>query len=489
MRVWLVNPPVIRDRPTGIGSVVQNMFYNSPPLGLAYLAAVLEGDGHRCFITDSPVMQLTVRDLPGMARELRPDLVGITSSTPYFVSAVEAAEAIRAELGPRVPICIGGPHFNANPDLLLEHHVFDFGVQGEGEYTLQDAVQELEAGRGVHDVIGTVVRDGDRLHFAPPRPLLDDLSPLPLPSRHLLPIDRYVPLPNDEYRLPKTAMITSRGCPYHCIFCAHHTFGHRHRTNGARRVVEEMHQVVRRYGVRDVAFVDSLFTPNRKRVDDLLTAMERDPPGVSWTCSCRANLLDEEMLRRMKANGCWKIRIAIESGNEQILKTIKKQVSKEQFAETVRIADMLGIQVKAFFMIGHIGDTAETIEETIDFACSLPLVDVTAQINTPLPGTPQYEMAKDAGTLVTEDASHYSFFEPVFVPEGLTGKQLNDYLQSFYRRFYLRPSLIRRRLREVKRPYDLAKYFRALPLVANVMFTNRYQAIGETEHPPCPDPG
>ncbi len=489
MRVWLINPPVIRERPTSIGSVVQNMFYNSPPLGLAYLAAVLEGDGHRCFITDSPVEQLTVRDLPAMARELRPDIVGITSSTPYFVSAVDTAQALRAELGSKVTLCIGGPHFNASPDLLLQHHEFDFGVRGEGEYTLQEAVQEIEAGRRPDDVPGVVVRHGDELHFAAPRPLLDDLSPLPMPARHLLPIDKYVPLPNDEYRLPKTAMITSRGCPYQCIFCAHHTFGHRHRTNRAERVVEEMHQVVGRYGVRDVAFVDSLFTPNRNRVNALLTAMEKDPPGVSWTCSCRANLLSEDMLRRMKANGCWKIRIAIESGNEEVLKTIKKQVTKEQFAETVHIADRLGIQVKAFFMIGHIGDTAETIEETIDFACSLPLVDVTAQINTPLPGTPQYEMARSAGTLVTEDASHYSFFEPVFVPEGMTGEQLNGYLRTFYRRFYLRPSLVRRRLREVRRPYDLAKYFRALPLVANVMFTNRYESIGETEHAPCTEPG
>ena len=282
MRIWLINPPVIRERPTKIGSVVQNMFYNSPPLGLAYLAAVLESDGHRCFITDSPVELLTVRDLPGMARELRPDIIGITSSTPYFVSAVEAAQALRAELGPRVTLCIGGPHFNASPDLLLEHHEFDFGVRGEGEYTLQEAVQEIEAGRRVDDVPGVVVRHGDELHFATPRPLLDDLSPLPMPARHLLPIEKYVPLPNDEYRLPKTAMITSRGCPYHCIFCAHHTFGHRHRTNGATRVVEEMHQAVRRYGVRDIAFVDSLFTPTRKRVNDLLTAMEKDPPGVSW---------------------------------------------------------------------------------------------------------------------------------------------------------------------------------------------------------------
>jgi radical SAM superfamily enzyme YgiQ (UPF0313 family) len=172
----------------------------------------------------------------------------------------------------------------------------------------------------------------------------------------------------------------------------------------------------------------------------------------------------------MKDAGCWKIRIAIESGNDRIREFIKKGLSKEQFAATVEAADRVGIQVKAFFMVGHIGDSVETIQDSIDFALKIPLSDVTVQINTPLMGTPQYEMCPDHGELVTGDTSQYSFFEPVFVPRGMTAGQLSALHKEFYRRFYLRPSLIRRRARHIHSMADVTPYVRALPLAATVMF-------------------
>ena len=469
MKIWLINPPVLRSRPSRIEAVVTGMFFNSPPLGLCYLAAVLEGDGHRVIITDAPVYHMTAADLATEARRLMPDLVGITATTPYFDQAVDTAAAVRSAL-PGIPIGIGGPHFNADPELLLRHHDFDFAVAHEGEYTLQEVVQNLEAGRSFEDVAGVVTRQGDELHWAEPRPFIEDLSVLPLPARHLIPMDSYQPLPNDQHRLPKAAMISSRGCPYRCIFCAKQTFGPAHRTNSPQRAIEEMHDLHDRYGMRDVAFVDSLFTPTKQRVRDMMAAMEANPVDMTWSCSCRAEVLDAELLERMKANGCWKIRIAIESGNADIRKLIKKGLRQDQFSDTVFAADRVGLQVKAFFMVGHIGDTEETIEDSIQLACSLPLTDVTVQINTPLMGTPQYEMCGDYGTLRTEDTSQYSFFEPVFVPHGLTEARLSELHRSFYRRFYLRPSLIRRRARHIRTPSDVTNYLRAIPLAANVMF-------------------
>ncbi len=469
MRVWLINPPVLRRRPSSISAVIQGMFYNSPPLGLCYLAAVLEADGHRVFISDCPVEQMTVDDLAPLGRELRPELIGVTMATPFFDTALETARSLRAAL-PGVPIVAGGPHYNADPELLLRHDEFDLAVQGEGERTLAEVARALEGGTAVEEVPGVVVKRDGALHAAPPRPLVDDLSELPFPARHLIPMERYRPLPNDEHRLPKTAVITSRGCPYKCIFCAKQTFGPRHRTNAPRRVMEELHYLVDRWGVRDVAFVDSLFTPSAARVDAMMDAFEADHPGVSWSCSCRADVLDERLLRRMKDAGCWKIRIAIESGNDHIREVIKKGLSKEQFAAVVEAADRVGLQVKAFFMVGHIGDTVETIRESIDFALSIPLSDVTVQINTPLMGTPQYEMCPDHGEFITGDTSQYSFFEPVFVPRGMTAGQLEALHREFYRRFYLRPSLIRRRARHIHSLRDIAPYVRAIPLAANVMF-------------------
>ncbi len=472
MKIWLVNPPVVREHPSGVQAIVQSLFFNSPPLGLAYIAAVLERDGHRVWITDSPVERMNGDDLLDAARRFRPDVVGFTATTSYFDNAAVAARNIRQIL-PEVVIGLGGPHFNANLDVLASHPEFDFGVQGEGEITMSEVVTRIEQGQDFAVVPGVHVFRGGELHAAPPRAPVADLDILPMPARHLLPLKRYMPLPNDHHMLPKTAMITSRGCPFKCIFCDKSTFGASYRSHSPERIVAEMHHLTDTYGVRDIAFVDSTFTPNKRRIDAVLSAMEADPPQCTWTCSCRANVLDEQLLRRMRAMGCWRIRIAIESGNDEILGRIRKGITKAQFAKTVRAADRLGFQVKSFFMVGHMGETADTIEESIQFALDLPIKDVTVQINTPLRGTPLYDECLKYGTVIEKEQGSYSFFEPVFIPAGMTGEQLLAAHRSFYRRFYLRPSLAWRHLKEVRRPSDVTKYLKAVPLAANVMFTNK----------------
>ena len=471
MHIWLINPPVQRGRPSAIETVVQSVFYNSPPLGLAYIAAVLEQAGHRVTITDCPVEGMRLGDLSLVARQLWPDLVGITATTPYWDQAQATGEVLRRVLPDR-HLVLGGPHLNANPGLLLENLEYSLGVRGEGDFAMLEIVQAVESGADPAEVPGVVsVREGE-LYFAAERPLIEDLDLLPFPARHLLPIHRYRPLANDEYQLPKTAAITSRGCPFQCTFCAKHTHGSRYRAYSPGRVVQELHHLEQRYGIRDIAFVDSTFMPTRKRILAILDAMEADPPRASWTCSCRANVLDEGIVRRMRAMGCWRVRIGIESGNADVLRSIRKGVTREQCDFAVRTAAAAGLQVKAFFMVGHVHDTPETVEETIRFAMSLPLKDVTVQINTPLPGTGQYEEAKTNGTLQEGDTSRYSFFEPVYLPAAFSSPdQLLAAQKSFYRRFYLRPQVFWRHLSCLRGVNDVAKYARAVPLVLNLMLS------------------
>ncbi len=472
MHIWLINPPVQRGRPSAIESVVQTMFFNSPPLGLCSLAAVLEEEGHQVTITDSPVYGLTTRDLGGMARRLKPDLAGFTATTSYHDNAAAGAAEIKRAM-PDLPICVGGPHFNANPDFLKLYPQVDFGVHGEGELTLKEIVEALAGGGEVSKVPGVVTVQGGELKFAPMRPPIEDLDVLPFPARHLVDLSRYRPLPNDQKELPKTSIICSRGCPFRCIFCDKSTFGKSYRARSPHLVVEEMHKVARDHGVKDVAIVDSTFTPNKRRLLAMLDAMEANPPPVTWTCSCRANILDEGSLRRMKALGCWKIRIAIESGNDEILKRIRKGISKAQFEKTVGNAARIGLQVKAFFMLGHLGETRQTMQDTLDFALTLPLTDATIQITTPLRGTPLFEECRKHGELISHEDQMYSFFQPVFIPEGLTAEDLQSAHSRFYRRFYLRPKLMWRNLKHARRLTDITKYLRAVPLVASVMFGNR----------------
>ncbi len=288
MHIWLFNPPVQRQG-RSIGNIIENLFYNSPPLGIGFIAAVLEGEGHRVTITDCPVEGMQVADLERLARRLAPDLVGVTAVTPAFEQALAAAGVVRRALGPRVPICIGGPHMSGTPELMAQHEVFDFGVVGEGELTMQEVVRRLEAGKDYHDVPGVVTRQEGALHLAPPRPLLEDLDVLPFPARHLFSLYKYRAMPNDQYRQPKTSIITSRGCPFLCTFCDKRTFGARYRARSPGLVVDEMHYLEEAFGIRDLAFVDSTFTPNRQRITALLDEMERRPysPRRSW-CACAA---------------------------------------------------------------------------------------------------------------------------------------------------------------------------------------------------------
>lgn len=472
MKIWLINPPETIQKQRSMRSVVQNLYYNSPPLGLAYLAAYMERRGHDLTITDCPVENTGPEELVFLSQKVKPDLIGFTSTTTHFHSAVAAAETLRSTQL-QVPICIGGPHFNANPELLLEHDCFDFGVRGEGELTFDEVVGNLENGTGFQDVPGVVTAGDGDLVFAAPRERIKDLDTLPFPARHLLPLNKYSAMPNDQYNLPKASAITSRGCPFHCSFCDKSTFGDVYRKVSADRIVEEMHLLHDQYGIRDIAFVDSLFAPHKKWLALFLDALEKNRPDVSWTCSGRANIYDETLLKRMKANNCWRIRIAIESGNQEIIDRIDKGISKEEFKQTVRLADKAGLQVKVFFMIGHLGETPETISESIDLAKSVPIKDITVQINTPLKGTRQYEEYPKYGTLMTEDLSRYNFFQPVFVPNGFTSEQLFAELQKFYRSFYLSPAVIWRHIKAIRKFSDIIKYFRAAPLVINLLFRKR----------------
>ena len=390
MKVHLVNPPLQGSRRFGINGVIDTLFYNSPPLGLGYLAAVLEQVGHRVAITDAAVERLDVRSLLRRLVDQAPNLVGITATTTVIPSALELARGLREWL-PGCRVVIGGPHVSGHPELLLDNPALDCGVVGEGEITLRELAAAFDGGSPIEAIPGVVLARDGVLHRAPPRALLEDLDTLPMPARHLLPLDAYRPLPNDQRSLPKTSAILSRGCPSACIFCDKRTFGSRYRAFSPPRVVAELHELADRWGMRDVAFVDSTFTPTRARVEAVLDAMEAQPAACSWTASCRADVLDRGLFERMRDVGCWRIRVAIESGDPGILSTIRKGVTKEQFAHTVHTAHDLGVQVKGFFMVGHIGETPRTLDASVRFACSLPLDDVTVQINTPMPGTPQYE--------------------------------------------------------------------------------------------------
>ncbi len=473
MRVFLVNPPLDAVLRNGhVSPVTAYLFYNSAPLGLLYIAANLLRHGEQVQVVDAAAEHLNVVSTVQRAQRYGPDIIGIGATTVIFQGAVELARALRLAL-PGVPLVLGGYHVTIFPEHAMKHACFDVGVRGEGEYTMVDLVEHYKGRKPIEAVDGVVIRHPDGgVRFTRPRKNPPDLDHLPFPARHLLPSNIYKPVPIDEHAMPKFAMITSRGCPHHCVFCQKAGSGFRSHSPG--RIVDEMEHLVRDFGVKDIAFVDSLFCMSKKRVMGICDEIIRRRLPVSWTASSRVEVVDRELLHRMKEAGCWRTRFGIESGCDRVLDFISKGITKDMIRNAVTWADEAGLRPKAFFMIGHLVDDRDSILETIDFARSIPLHDVTVQINTLMPKTRQMaiwqEEGQKYGRVISTSTDETSFWEPTFVPWGLEPDDLIRLHRKFYREFYFRPATMARHLGAISSWRDVAKYYKAANLFAFLFF-------------------
>ncbi len=479
MRVLLINSPIDSVLAHGhVTPVTAYLFYNSAPLGILYIAAALEERGEEVVVIDAAAQKL---DIPATVREverLRPDVVGIGATTVVFESALGLGQALKEAL-PDLPIVLGGWHVSVLPENAMSHTCFDIGVLDEGEHTMAELMDYFRGTRSLDSVAGVVYRREGTLVFTKGREKNRTLDDLPLPARHLLPPDLYQPVPIDEHGTPKFAMITSRGCPHGCVFCQKARSGYRQ--HSIDRIVDEMEHLVRDYGAQDLAFVDSLFCANQKRVYGICDEIIRRGPPISWTCSSRVEVVDEPLLRRMKEAGCWRTRFGIESGSDQVLDFVSKGISKQMIRDAITAADEVGLRPKAFFIVGHLADTRETILETIEFAKSLPLHDVTVQINTLLPKTQQMAVWKAEGErygrVISERTDLASFWEPTFVPWGLEPDELVELHRQFYRDFYLRPWVLQQHLGTIHSVRDVIKYLEASGLFAFLFFDQKVPGL------------
>ncbi|MEL6344650.1 MAG: radical SAM protein [Myxococcota bacterium] len=481
MRIILINPPIDSVLENGnVSPVTQYLFYNSAPLGILYIAAVLEQAGHTVAVIDAAAELLNAEATVQRVEAFQPDLIGVGSFTVTFETTRKLGDLLKFSL-PHVPIVLGSYHVTLVPEEAMSHKCFDVGVLGEGEFTMLELTEYYAGERTLESVQGICYRvhdDADprgwHLHTTPTRPKFKDLDQLPFPARHLLPPNIYTPIPVDDHAAPKFAMVTSRGCPHACAFCQKSRSGYR--SHSPEYVVDEIEHLIRDYGVQDIAFVDSLFCSNKRRVhaicDEIIRRGLQDK--FSWTCSARVEVVDKPLLAKMKAAGCWRTRFGVESGHDDVLDFISKGITTEKVRQAITAADEVGLRPKAFFMVGHMPDTRDRILSTIEFAKSIPLHDVTVQINTLLPETPQLDIWKREGykwgRVVNASTDETSFWEPTFVPWGLESDDLIELHRKFYREFYLRPVTIARHLENIKSWRDVAKYAQAASLFSFLFF-------------------
>ena len=357
-----------------------------PPLGLAYLGAVLERGGHTARIFDfglRPRRPLE-EDIAEVAR-YQPDLIGFTVMTGGYHNVEQSLAPMKAAM-PSVPIVLGGPHPTMFPEAVAATPGVDFVVCGEGEETLMELVAALQSGASDFSGIPGLAyaRDGKSVR-TPERPLIHDLDALPMPARHLLELDKY-PLvaPNGEKML---TVLSSRGCPFNCSYCFKGIVGRTYRQRSPESILDELRLLRSQYSARNIYFIDDLFTINTKRLMAISQMIVDEALDIRWQCLGRVDRVTPESLAMMYRAGCRELHYGIESGNPEVLAATGKNITPDQVRQAIQWTSESGIRSKGYFMLGLPGDTEETMEQTIRFACELPLDEAMFSITTPFPGT------------------------------------------------------------------------------------------------------
>ena len=440
----LVNPPITLEERYGSFASVGSQ---TPPLGLCYLAASAIAAGYRVQIIDAPALGLNLAATVSQVLKTESWLIGITASTASICRASELAKALKKN-GSGVPILIGGPHVSSLPrETLEEFQEFDIGVINEGEGTIPELISCHQSGGDMGDVAGLVYKSEGEVVCSAARPNIEDLDRLPYPAWDLLPHlpTYYKPSPHSYLTLPSSSLVTSRGCNGTCTFCARPFMGEKYRAHSADYTVGMIDHLVKRYGIRDIMFYDDNFLLDKKRVEKICEALLKKEYKISWSCLARPEIISDDLFTLIRRAGCWQIAYGIESGDQTILNAIKKRVTVERIEEVIRKTNQAGIHSRGYFMIGSPGETRETIEKTTRFITTSGLKDFHVTFCTPMPGAELFTTASQYGEF-ERDWKKLGFWDPVFIPRGLTKKELIESHRRMYRKFYLRPSILLRYL-------------------------------------------
>jgi radical SAM superfamily enzyme YgiQ (UPF0313 family) len=402
-------------------SVLASRRAGTPPLGVAYLAAVLQQESYRVDIVDMNLCSSTRRYLRRFLEVRRPRVVGISSLTESYPNAVRIAVMVK-EISQQTPVVIGGPHVTFGPEEALRTGAFDFVVCGEGERTLAElAGHLLREEKSLEQIPGLCWREGAEFRRSSPRSISQNLDELPSPARHLLRLDEY---PNAG------AVITGRGCPNHCIFCtAGAMFGGTYRRRSPGQVIGEIDRLSGT-GVRSLMFLDDTLTADLERLDRILFLLERRRIGLPWICESRVDVEDPGFFEKMARAGCTGVQFGVESGSPEVLARLGKGIQLEQVVRAVGAAHRAGIHPVCSLMIGLPDDTEETVLQTIEFAVDLQrefYAQAGISIATPFPGTYLFRHARKLGLEIEEpDFAQYNLHTPVMRTRHLDRRQIRN---------------------------------------------------------------
>jgi len=445
-RIVLINPI---DRT----QITNRLGLKAPPLNLMYLAAVLEKAGFYVKIIDANLYNILPREIVNIVKRLKPDIIGLTAATATIKTALRYVSEIKKNLS-HVFTIIGGPHTTFLPiETLSMSKDLDAVAIGEGEETLLELAESYEKNKPnwPANVKGIAYRTkNDEIKITPMRPFIKDLDSIPFPARHLVPFNEYKLFNKDS---PIGSMITSRGCVFACNYCSSsHLMGRMFRARTPKNVVDEIEELVYKYNVQTIEFIDDIFTLNKKRALEIAKEIRSRKLDINFVASSRVDTINRELLLELKKAGLSTIYYGVESGSERVLKLMNKRITLSQAEKAVNNAKKVGVSTLASFILGYPGETINEMEMTIRFSIKLDPDYVQYSILTPYPGTPIYYELKSKGLIATEDWDKYTVLDPVIEYEkiGLSKNIVSKMLREAYLRFYLRPKYLLKRLTMLK---------------------------------------
>ncbi|MFX0015169.1 MAG: B12-binding domain-containing radical SAM protein [Promethearchaeota archaeon] len=457
MKILLLVPPTKQKEVTKYQLAFLN--FTAPPLGLGYIAAVLE---ENCFtkvrILDCTALEYSFEHFRRYIKQFAPDFVGIQTLTPNFYNALQAAQIAKEENVSFV--ALGGYHPTAMPEesLQLGNGNVDLIFRGEAEYSVLEFLQHLESGQDWTQINGISYLDNDnQVIHNPHAPFIQDLDSLPLPARHLLPMEKYRIFGSS---FPATSVITSRGCPFSCDFCSVSAFyGSKWRARSPEKIAEEIRflRETMEPPLKATAFVDDLFFISKKRVRRLVHALSKIK-DIYWGATTRADAGELELLTLMRKAGCRLVFVGVESGNQSILNQIHKRTSVNQVERYFDNTKKAHMDTLASISFGFPGETKQTIINTVNWVIKRLNPELALfTLATPYPGTNFYQSMLNKGKIKEHDYSKYNLFFPITEITGLSREEMKIMTKWAYKRFYLRPKKIAQNtLRELR--YSLESY-------------------------------
>lgn len=426
MKVLLIDPPY--ERLIGFKS---EWF----PLGLAYIASFLiekgydqieiyhaehgsntkyksiikySGSFHKykeaVYSNDHPVW----KEVREKITSFQPDLVGISVLTAKVPSALKIAEICK-DVNPNIKVVVGGHHPTIRPDEMLSNENIDFVIRGEGEYTFYELLHALQtSGLDYYDIPGLSFRWAGNIIHNKDREPIKDLDLLPMPARGRL-------INVKTYSLTQLSMVmTSRGCPYNCGFCASkNMWGRKVRYRSIDNILDEIEGLKSKYSIKNITFMDDAFTINRERVKEICSALIRNHIDITWSCLTRVDAISDELVTLMKKTGCTKVDIGIESGNQRVLNLINKGITLEQVRNAVKILRERKLYWSGFFMFGFPTETEDEVLDTLRFMKELKPNWANISIFTPYPNTDLFNLCREKGLIDNKvDYCMYSHQSP-----------------------------------------------------------------------------